>query len=83
MRTQKNMLTYLAAGIFFATGALSLSSCNESTAGKPDEGKQPYIIPDSLMKTLAVDTVRQGELIGGEIPWPRDQGWWISIRTNR
>ena len=63
MYMQKSTITYLAAGLFLVAGALFLSSCNESTAGKPDEGKQAYIIPDSLMKTLAVDTVRQGELI--------------------
>ena len=58
MRIQRNML-FVAAGILLA----AIYSCNESTAGKPDEGKQPYIIPDSLLKTLAIDTVRQGELI--------------------
>ncbi|HEV2483626.1 MAG TPA: efflux RND transporter periplasmic adaptor subunit [Puia sp.] len=62
MRIQRNMI-HVAAGLLLLAGPLFFSSCNESTAGKPDEGKQPYIIPDSLLKTLAIDTVRRGELI--------------------
>lgn len=49
--------------LLLAASAFYLSGCNESTAGKPDEGKQPYIIPDSLLKTLVIDSVKQGELI--------------------
>jgi cobalt-zinc-cadmium efflux system membrane fusion protein len=64
MRIQrKNSITQLAAGIFIVAGVFFFSSCDESPAIKPDPGKQPYIIPDSLLKTLTIDTVRQGELI--------------------
>jgi cobalt-zinc-cadmium efflux system membrane fusion protein len=63
MHTKKITITYLALGMMILSGPLFMLSCNESQAGKPDIGKQPYVIPDSLMKTLAVDTVKQGELI--------------------
>ena len=49
--------------LLIAANAFYLSGCNQSTAGNPDEGKQPYIIPDSLLRTLAIDSVKEGELI--------------------
>jgi cobalt-zinc-cadmium efflux system membrane fusion protein len=64
MRTHRQFtITNLATGLILAAGVLFFSACNESTAGNPDMGKQPYIIPDSLLKTLKIDSVRQGELI--------------------
>src|SRR5580658_2310474 len=64
MRTHRQFtIKNLATGLILAAGALFFAACNESTAGNTDMGKQPYIIPDSLLKTLKIDSVRQGELI--------------------
>jgi cobalt-zinc-cadmium efflux system membrane fusion protein len=54
----KLISTFLVATI----GVAFLYSCG-SRAEKISDGKEPYIIPDSLLRTLNIDTVKQGELI--------------------
>lgn len=54
-----------------------MPACNTS-AEKNMETKQPYIIPDSLMKRLVIDTVRQGEQINsltltGQVDFDQDK----------
>jgi membrane fusion protein, heavy metal efflux system len=79
MRNQRQFsITSLAILALLTAGVASVLSCNQSTAGNPDEGKQPYIIPDSLLKTLTIDSVKQGELVNslsmtGMVDFNQDQ----------
>jgi len=52
----------LISGLFLLTGTLFFQSCSEE-ADKASPDRQAYIIPDSLLKTLTIDSVRQGQLI--------------------
>ena len=45
-----------------AVGCSSLQSCNSDANKKPEE-RQKYVIPDSLLKTLVIDTVAQCQLV--------------------
>ena len=49
--------------ILLAGATLLFQSCNPNAENTAAETKQPYIIPDSLLKTLTIDSVREGELI--------------------
>lgn len=81
MRLQRQLpLTNLAIGLLLLAGPFLLYSCNESKAGDQDAnaGKQPYIIPDSLAKTLRIDSVKMGELINsltltGQVDFNQDK----------
>ncbi|MBN9380093.1 MAG: efflux RND transporter periplasmic adaptor subunit [Chitinophagaceae bacterium] len=78
MNIQKNTGIKAFTGcILLAVGSLLFQSCN-SQAEKNTEGKQPYIIPDSLLKTLSIDTVKQEELINaitltGQVDFNQDK----------
>jgi membrane fusion protein, heavy metal efflux system len=53
------------------------SSCNDSDAKNIDE-RAPYIIPDSILKTIVIDSVREGELINsvnftGQVDFNQDK----------
>ena len=70
-------VTSLAIGTLFLAGSLLFTSC-ESKKDFAPEGKTPYIIPDSLLKTLVIDSVRQGELINaitftGQVDFNQDK----------
>ena len=56
MSIQKALYVLSCAGMAF------FLSCNEHSVSVSDD-RQPYIIPDSLLKTLTIDSVRKGELI--------------------
>lgn len=63
--------------MLLAGGILLLQSC-QTTAENNTETKQPYIIPDSLLKTLTIDSVKQGELINaitltGQVDFNQDK----------
>ena len=63
MRIQKVLrFSGLATGMLFFAGMLVLQSCDKG-ADKASDDRQAYIIPDSLLKTLTIDSVRQGELV--------------------
>lgn len=51
------MIKITVVFILFLTGASLFSSCN--SVAKPPEERAKYIIPDSLFKTLVVDTVKE------------------------
>jgi cobalt-zinc-cadmium efflux system membrane fusion protein len=79
MRIQKHTgIRTFAGGILLMAGLLLFQSCsNDKVAGTPDD-KQPYIIPDSLLKTLTIDSVKQGELINaitltGQVDFNQDK----------
>ncbi len=61
---QKNFKTNhaLAFVIFLLAGSSVLQSCN-SDAEKKVEEKQRYIMPDSLAKTITIDTVQKCQLV--------------------
>jgi cobalt-zinc-cadmium efflux system membrane fusion protein len=54
----------IPAGLFilFFAGFILLESCNSDAEKKPEE-KQRYAIPDSLMKTIDIDTVTVCQLV--------------------
>ena len=56
-------LRTLSGMALLAAGALLFQSCNTNAENNTAGTKQPYIIPDSLLKTLTIDSVREGELI--------------------
>ena len=54
-----------------------LSSCSEGSNRNTDD-RAPYIIPDSMLKTLVIDSVREGELINsvnftGQVDFNQDK----------
>jgi cobalt-zinc-cadmium efflux system membrane fusion protein len=62
----------LIAGLFL------LQACNTNAEKKTSDDRQPYIIPDSLLKTLKFDSVRNGELINaitltGQVDFNQDK----------
>jgi cobalt-zinc-cadmium efflux system membrane fusion protein len=61
---QKNFkITSLAAYLFFLlAGSFLIQSCNSNAEKKPEE-KQKYIIPDSILKTINIDTVEKCQLV--------------------
>ena len=56
-------LRTLSGMALLAAGTLLFQSCSTNAENNTTETKQPYIIPDSLLKTLKIDSVREGELI--------------------
>src|ERR1017187_9920840 len=57
----QTFLKNIIAALFLMIGMLYFQSCkNENNA---DEARASYIIPDSLLKTIHIDTVKQGQLI--------------------
>lgn len=67
----------LAGCILLGSGLLLFSSC-ENTADKDPGSRDPYIIPDSLLRTIAIDTVREGELVNsftltGQVDFNQDK----------
>jgi membrane fusion protein, heavy metal efflux system len=61
-----------------AAGPLFFQSCNDTTVIQDTGDRQAYIIPDSLLKTLTFDSVRQGELINaitltGQVDFNQDK----------
>ena len=70
LKTIQACACLICVGLFF-------QSCG-SKDQKNAEDKQAYIIPDSLQRTLVVDTVRQGELINsitltGQVDFNQDK----------
>lgn len=78
MRIQENTtIKTLGGALFLAAGVLFLQSCHTNAEPKNDD-RAAYIIPDSLMKTLKVDSVQQGELINaitltGQVDFNQDK----------
>lgn len=67
----------LSGCILIAAGTLLFQSC-ETNAEKNADDRQPYIIPDSLLKTLTIDSVKQGELVNsitltGQVDFNQDK----------
>ncbi len=57
----QTLIKNITAALFLMIGLLQLQSCkNENSA---DEARVSYIIPDSLLETIRIDTVKQGQLI--------------------
>jgi cobalt-zinc-cadmium efflux system membrane fusion protein len=56
-------IKFLPMLAIMAAGSLFFQSCNVNSEVKTPDDKQAYIIPDSLLKTLTIDSVKQGELI--------------------
>lgn len=56
-----NALLY-KSGLFFTAGVLALGmfSCNQHR--DDEDTRQPYVIPDSLMRTLKIDTVKTSNI---------------------
>jgi cobalt-zinc-cadmium efflux system membrane fusion protein len=48
--------------IFLVSGSVIFSSCNSDAEKKPEE-KAKYSIPDSILKTLKIDTVQKCQLV--------------------
>jgi membrane fusion protein, heavy metal efflux system len=68
---------FFATLLILAAGSSFLQSCSETVA-KASDDRLPYIIPDSLVKTLTIDTVKQGELINaltltGQVDFNQDR----------
>ncbi|HLK28550.1 MAG TPA: efflux RND transporter periplasmic adaptor subunit, partial [Puia sp.] len=55
----KNLFAYI---ILLATGSFILQSCNTEAEKKVEE-KQRYVLPDSLVKTIDIDTVEKCQLV--------------------
>ncbi len=51
----------LSLGLLLFSAAMLMQSCSENT--KKTEGKVKYVIPDSLLHTLVIDTVRKCPLV--------------------
>jgi len=63
MRISKNIFhTSLIACFILFSGSFFLQSCN-SNAEKKVETKEGYVIPDSLLKSLQIDTVQKCQLV--------------------
>lgn len=79
MRMQKQLsIRFLPVITFFAAGSLFFQSCNVNSEVKTPDEKQAYIIPDSLLKTLRIDSVQEGELINaitltGQVDFNQDK----------
>jgi cobalt-zinc-cadmium efflux system membrane fusion protein len=78
MYMQKNTgIKTLSGCILLMAGSLLFQSCN-TNAERKTEDRQPYIIPDSLLKTLTIDSVQRGELINaitltGQVDFNQDR----------
>jgi cobalt-zinc-cadmium efflux system membrane fusion protein len=59
---KKRKVLGLAVLVFLGAGLIELSSC-EKGAPTDNGDRAPYVIPDSLVKTLTIDSVRQGAVI--------------------
>ncbi len=57
-----NRIKSILSCIFLIVGALHFQSCKPSE-NKADEARVQYVIPDSLLKTIHIDSVKQGLLI--------------------
>lgn len=67
----------LASACLALTGMLLLYACGDG-AGKDTGERAPYVIPDSLLDKLAIDTVRQDELVNaitltGQVDFDQDK----------
>jgi cobalt-zinc-cadmium efflux system membrane fusion protein len=74
---KQRRINFFATIKFLLGGALFFQSCNDNVAKNSGE-RQPYIIPDSLVRTLVIDSVRQGELINaitltGQVDFNQDK----------
>jgi cobalt-zinc-cadmium efflux system membrane fusion protein len=68
---------HLPAAMIISTIIFCLPCCEAPTVQLP-EGKQPYIIPDSILKTLTIDSVKKGELVNaitltGQVDFDQDK----------
>ena len=60
---KKNKITRLAASILLLfAGSSFIQSCNTNAEKKPEE-KQKYVIPDSILRTIDIDTVQKCQLV--------------------
>ena len=53
---KKMQASFITTGILILAAALGMQSCKSNNEGKADE-REKYVIPDSIFKTLVVDTV--------------------------
>lgn len=53
---KKMQSSFITTGILILAAALGMQSCKSNNEGKADE-REKYVIPDSIFKTLVVDTV--------------------------
>lgn len=72
-----NTLTYLACALGCLGLSLSFQSCS-GNAEKGAEDRKQYIIPDSLLKTLKIDSVKMGTLynsvtLTGQVDFNQDR----------
>jgi membrane fusion protein, heavy metal efflux system len=59
---KKSTISVIALCSFFAASLLLLQSCGTNAEKKADD-KDKYVIPDSIMSTLSIDTVKKCQLI--------------------
>jgi len=59
--TTKNTIQATVIILFAMIGLLYFQSCKEVNTA--DEVRQSYVISDSLLKTIRIDTVKQGQLV--------------------
>jgi membrane fusion protein, heavy metal efflux system len=63
MFTQRNFKNTFFSSAFLLLGSLfALQACNSNAEKKPEE-KQKYVIPDSILNTINIDTVQKCQLI--------------------
>jgi len=79
MQIQQTMtIRNLAVAVALAAGLSAFQSCNTNAEKTVQDDKQPYVIPDSLLKTLTFDSVKQGELVNaitltGQVDFNQDK----------
>lgn len=74
----KLLLFFILGAILFIIICLFLSSCNTTAEPSPTDTRQPYIIPDSILKTLVFDSVKMGEQVNsltltGQVDFNQDR----------
>jgi cobalt-zinc-cadmium efflux system membrane fusion protein len=58
----RKISSIICLGLLLSITSLLFTSCGSET-NKKVVGREKYIIPDSIMKTLAIDTVKQCQLV--------------------
>jgi cobalt-zinc-cadmium efflux system membrane fusion protein len=63
MFTQRNFKnTFFSSAFLLLASLFALQACNSNVEKKPEE-KQKYVIPDSILNTISIDTVQKCQLI--------------------